>query len=267
MAVMSPAHPAFRNLLLDQYLQLLRDGAEGLQLDKAGIMWPLDFNPQLPVSPDKSLPQGVLDTFAELLLRARAVDPEFGLASEITFDRALPYVDVSYTRMGDVDMDPALRYTFPEWTSTIFGESPGDFNPMSNGMRYGMVWALAPRHYNDSVDEILTRPLARYVSELIRIRKQYSDLLFYGRFNDTMGVSLEGDPDIRYSVFRSSHANDSGQACVVVNFGDAPESAEVNFEAARTGVIIASPFNPDRDAQLPVHLSIPPHQLAVVVTR
>ena len=43
---------------------------------------------------------------------------------------------------------------------------------MNNGMRYGFVWDLAPRHYNDSVDEPLTRPLAKYVSELIRIRKR-----------------------------------------------------------------------------------------------
>lgn len=266
MAVMSPAHPEFRKLLVDQYLQLVRDGADGLQVDKAGIMWPLDFNSKLPVSPDKSLPQGVLDTYAELLPKARAIDPNFGLASEITFDRALPYVDVSYTRMGDVDMDPSLRYTFPEWTSTIFGESPGDFNPMSNGMRYGLVWALAPRHYNDSVDETLTRPLAQYVSELIRIRKKYEDILFYGRFNDTLGASVHGDADIRYSVFASSQASDSSRACVVVNFGDAPESVELNFEGA-SRVVVARPFNTDVDASLPLHLSIPPHQLAVVVKR
>lgn len=265
MAVMSPAHPAFRKLLMDQYLGLIRDGAEGLQLDKAGILWPLDFNPQLPVSPDKSLPLGVLETFQELLPKARAINPDFALASEISYDRALPYVDVSYLRMGDIDMDVSLRYTFPEWTATIFGESPGDFNPMNNGMRYGMVWALAPRHYNDSVDEILTRPLARYVSELIRIRKKYEDLLFYGRFHDTLGATVRGDADIRYSVFKSAQPNSPSQACVVVNFGDAPESAEINFEGVSGSVVIATPFNPDRNADLPVRLSIPPHQLAVVV--
>jgi hypothetical protein len=82
-------------------------------------------------------------------------------------------VDVSYLRMGDMEMkSTAMRYTFPEWKPTIFGESPGDFNPMNNGMRYGLVWALAPRHYNDSLDEPLQRPLSRYVAELIRIRKQ-----------------------------------------------------------------------------------------------
>ena len=267
MAVVSPAHQEFRKLLINQYLQLVRDGADGLQLDKTGIMWPLDFNLQLSVSPDKSLPQGVLETFAELLSQAHTINPDFALASENTFDRALPYVDVSYTRMGDIDMDTALRYTFPEWTSTIFGESPGDFNPMNNGMRYGMVWALAPRHYNDSVDEILTRPLARYVSELIRIRKQYEDLLFYGRFSDTLGASVQGDADIRYSVFRSVKTNDASLACVVVNFGDASESAEVKFQGVSGGVVIATPFNPERSAHLPVLLSIPPHQLAVIVKR
>ena len=267
MAVMSPSHPEFRKLLIDQYLQLVRDGADGLQVDKAGIMWPLDFNSKLTVSPDQSLPKGVLDTYTELLDKARAINPNFGLASEITFDRAFPYVDVSYTRMGDVDMDPSLRYTFPEWTGTIFGESPGDFNPMNNGMRYGMVWALAPRHYNDSVDEILTRPLARYVSELIRIRKEYENLLFYGRFDDTMGATVQGDSDIRYSVFSPGKASDSSRACVVVNFGDTPESATVALEGASGTVVVTSPFQPERDAQLPVHLSIPAHQLALIVKR
>lgn len=265
MAVMSPSHPEFRKLLIDQYLQLVRDGAEGLQIDKAGIMWPLDFNSRLTVSPDKSLPKGVLDTYAELLPKARTIHPNFGLASESTFDRAFPYVDVSYTRMGDVDMDPSLRYTFPEWTGTIFGESPGDFNPMNNGMRYGLVWALAPRHYNDSVDETLTRPLARYVSELIRIRKKYEKLLFYGRFDDLKGAMVQGDPDIRYSVFSSGNAGDVSRACVIVNFGDTSESANVNLEGVSGAVVVASPFQPEREAQLPVHLSIPAHQLAVIV--
>jgi len=41
-------------------------------------------------------------------------------------------------------------------------------------------------YYTASVDELTTQPLARYVSELIRIRKQYADLLFFGRFNDAM---------------------------------------------------------------------------------
>ena len=59
---------------------------------------------------------------------------------------------------------------------------------MNNGMRYGLVWAVQPRHYNDSMDEPLTRPLSRYVQELIRIRAKHMDLLFLGRFCDTRGA-------------------------------------------------------------------------------
>ena len=117
--------------------------------------------------------EGVLLTYADILAKTREVDPEVAIASENFMDRAFPFVDVSYARMNQIDMpSPALKYTFPEWTATICAESPGDFNVMNNGMRYGLVWAVQPRHYNDSMDERLTRPLSRYVQELIRIRVQ-----------------------------------------------------------------------------------------------
>ena len=266
MTLVSPSHPGYREFLIKQYLQLVRDGAEGFQFDKTNILPVLDFNPQLPVSPDKSLCQGLLEIFRELLSKGRAIDPDLAIASETWFDRALPYIDVSYMRMGNIDMGSTiLRYTFPEWTATIFGESPGDFNPMNNGMRYGLVWALAPNHYNDSVDEPLTQPLARYVNELIRIRKKHADLLFYGRFNDTIGATVKGGADIRYSVFKSFQPEAKGRACVVVNFGDDPETVEVNLEGIDGEVTIAAPFQQDRRATLPARISIPPHQLAVIV--
>jgi hypothetical protein len=269
MTRVSPSHVAFREFLMNQYLQLVRDGAEGFQLDKATSVNTLDFNPRLPVSPDRSLIGGVIATYQELLQKAREINPNFALASEMFVDRSFPYVDVSYVRMGEIDMSStALRYTFPEWISTIFGESPGDFNPMNNGMRYGMVWALAPRHYNDSLDEPLTQPLARYVSELIRIRKKYRDLLFHGRFNDTFGATVNGEASIRHSVFNAMEPADKRRACVVVNFGDRSETAEVKFDGAtRREVEISVPFEQDRRGSLPVRLTIPPHYCAVVVLK
>jgi hypothetical protein len=268
MTLVSPAYPAYRKFLIDQYLQLVRDGADGFQFDKTNSLAALDFNPHLPVSPDKSLPQGLIETFQELIPAARAINPNFAIASEIWFDRVLPYVDVSYMRMGTIDMDStAFRYTFPEWTATIFGESPGDINPMNNGMRYGLVWDLAPRHYNDSADEPLTRPLAEYVSELIRIRKEFEDLLFFGRFNDTIGASVQGGPDVRYSVFKSLDPGNKDLASVVINFGDTPESATISMNAASGEVVVAAPDLPDRRAALPLQISIPPHRLVVVVKR
>ncbi|MCL4401842.1 MAG: alpha-amylase family protein [Acidobacteria bacterium] len=61
MTFISPSQPAVHKLLLDQYLQLIRDGAEAFQLDKTGGVGMLDFNPSLPVPPDKSMPVGMLE--------------------------------------------------------------------------------------------------------------------------------------------------------------------------------------------------------------
>ena len=268
MTLVSPSHPEFRRFEMDQYLELVRDGADGFQIDKSSGSSMLDFNPHLPVSPDKSLAPGILETFQDLLAQARAINPDFSLAGEVWFDRSMPYVDVSYMRMGSIDIgSPVLKYTFPEWTATIFGTTPGDYNEMNNGMRYGFVWALAPRHYNESVDEPLTRPLARYVSELIRIRKENADLLSFGRFNDTTGATVTGGPDIRYSVFGPLQPGSQGRACVVVNFSDKAESAEVNLDGLVGKVTISVPFQPDHKAILPVKLAVPAHTAAVLVKR
>jgi hypothetical protein len=264
MTLVSPAHPEFRKLLLDQFVQLVKDGADGFQLDKTNVVGFLDFNPELPTSPDKAFTQELLTTLDEVVRRCRAVNPEFALASEIIWDRSFPSVDVSYMRMGEVDMNsPALRYTFPEWTSTICAESPGDFNVVNNGMRYGLVWAMQPRHYNDSMDEPLTRPLSSYVRELIRIRNKHKDLLFHGRFLDTRGAEVKAGPDVRYSVFEGM--GQPGKAVVVVNFGGEEAAAEVGWPGGDgRAVEILRPFLPDAAGRLPVRIRLAPRTCAVV---
>jgi hypothetical protein len=251
-------------LLLDQYVQLVKDGAEGFQLDKTNALSSLDFNPHIPTSPDRSLPEGVLTTFKETLARCREVNPSFALASEIFWDRAFTLVDVSYVRMGDIDMgSPALRYTFPEWTSTICAERPGDFNVINNGMRYGLVWAMQPRHYNDSMDEPLTRPLSRYVQELIRIRAKHKDILFLGRFRDTIGARVRATENVRYSVFEAM--GKPGKACEVVNYGNEDAPAEVSWPGGDgSAVEVLQPFRPDKHGRLPIRLVVPPRTCIVL---
>ena len=230
MAVISLAHPEFRALLVEQMTDLVRDGAAALQLDKTIVLQYLDFNAKLPTTPDRSLPAGLLNALSEILEAGRRVDPDFALASEVWWDRTFPFIDVMYTRMVNIDIpSPALLYTFPEVASTVFAENPADFNVMSNGMRYGMVWALAPRHYMASVAERLTQPLASYVSELVRIRTKHRDLLFHGQFMDTDGASIEQHPMLRYSVFGSRDETHGRRACVVLNYGDSEVETRVDF--------------------------------------
>jgi hypothetical protein len=208
--------------------------------------------------------EGVLQTYKEVLARAHEVDPDVAIASENFLDRAFPYVDVTYARMNQMDMSsPALKYTFPEWTATIRAESPGDVNVINNGMRYGLVWAVQPRHYNDSMDERLTRPLSRYVQELIRIRSKHKDVLFLGRFRDTQGVKVEAGANVRFSVFEGMDGK--GKACVVVNFGNEEETAEVSWDAEQgTQVEVLMPFKPDTIQTLPARIRLGPRTCAVI---
>jgi hypothetical protein len=264
MTILSPSHPEYRKLLVDQFVERVKDGGQGFQFDKAGMTGGLDFNPNLPTSPDRSLPQGVLRAYADIAAQTREVDPEVAIASEMFWDRAFPFVDVSYARMNTIDMpSTALKYTFPEWTSTICAESPGDINVMNNGMRYGLVWAVQPRHYNDSMDERLTRPLSRYVQELIRIRSKHQDVLFFGRFRDTLGADVKGGANVRYSVFEGM--DKPGKACVVVNFGDEEETAEVTWPGGEgSQVEVLAPFKPDAVQNLPVTVRLAPRTCAVI---
>jgi hypothetical protein len=209
----------------------------------------------------------LLLAYADITAKMREVDPEAAIASEMFWDRAFPFVDVSYARMNQIDMpSPALKFTFPEWTSTICAESPGDFNVMNNGMRYGLVWAMQPRHYNDSMDEALTRPLSRYVQELIRIRSKHKDTLFLGRFRDTLGAEVKGGAHVRYSVFEGMEK--AGKACVVVNFGNEAETAEVTWLGGEgSEVEVLMPFHPDSVQTLPAAVRLAPRTCAVVAQK
>ncbi len=83
-----------------------------------------------------------------------------------------------------------------------------------------------------------------------------------------MGASISGGSDVRYSVFESTGRHAPGRACVVVNYGDRAEAAEVAIAGAQgREAEISAPFEPDRRAKLPVKVTLPPHRCAVVVVR
>ena len=264
MTQITPSYPEVNKLLMNYFLDLVRSGADGFQFDKTTSI-DFDFNPLLKLSPDRAMPQAVFDMLGQVLNEGRKIDPQLAIASELIWDRAFQFVDVSYLRMNDIDMHPVLKYTFPEWTSTIFAESPFDFNIMNNGMRYGFVWAMAPRHYSASMDESVTQSLSKYVAELIRIRKKYSDILFTGRFMDTIGATIKCGVNSRFSVFELMN-DTTKKAVVLVNFDNAEDEMEVNIDNAKNKKAeLCIPFQNDRIVQLPAKIKVPPQTCAVLV--
>jgi hypothetical protein len=114
------------------------------------------------------------------------------------------------------------------------------------------------------MDEPLTRPLSRYVKELIRIRSKHKEILFHGRFRDTVGANVTGDKLVRYSVFEG--VEKPGKACVVVNYGDEEAGAEVTWPGGEgQSVEVFKPFHPDAEDKLPVKVQLAPRTCAVIV--
>jgi hypothetical protein len=262
MTLMTPSYPEVHKMLMKYYLDLVKSGANAFQFDKTCVL-DMDFNPLNKLGPDRAMPQGVFDIFGEVLKEGKKIDPELSIASETIWDKCFQFVDVSYLRMNNIDMCPALRYTFPEWTSTIFAENPFDFNIMNNGMRYGLVWALAPRHYNSSMDDDVFKPLSEYVSELIRIRKKYEEILFLGVFNDTIGVHVNCGTNTRYSVFKNKAG--TKQAVVLVNFDNKDDIIDLTipgFDQKQFELLI--PFRQDRILKKNEKIIVPARTCAVV---
>lgn len=136
---------------------------------------------------------------------------------------------------------------------------------LPNGMRYGLVWAMAPRHYNASMDEAVTRPLSEYVAELIRIRKKYADILFNGWFMDTLGASVKCGPNSRFSIFQPMNGS-AKKAVVLVNYDNKEDEMEVNFDNVKNETAdLSIPFQTSRLIQLPAKIKVPPRSCAVVV--
>jgi hypothetical protein len=265
MALLSPAHREFREHTVQMFVELARDGVDGLQLDKAGDAAVLDFNTSLPTSPDRSLPQGYLDVLDELLRAARSVHPDFAVLYGAT-DRAFPYADAAHWAGGS-HVAVEVRYTFPEWSGGVCVEDPEAFDEVNVGLRYGLMWWIAPRRYTAGMDEELSRPISRYIAELIRIRAQWKELLFYGRCCDTAGARVAGGSErTGYSVFEPLGDADQRRAVVVVNFGEAAETLEVSIVGKDGGdAAVSAPFAEDRVSTLPVTLTVEPQRAAVIV--
>jgi hypothetical protein len=124
---------------------------------------------------------------------------------------------------------------------------------------------MAPRHYSASLDEAVTQPLSKYVAELIRIRKKYGDILFTGRFMDTLGAIVKCGENSRFSVFEPM-SDTTRKAVVVVNFDNKEDDVEVNIANGKDGKAeLCVPFQNDKIVQLPAKIKLPARTCAVVV--
>ena len=181
--VRSSVTPRIEELLEGYFLQLVKDGASGFQIDKVCVGSALDFNPLNTMKPDVALCEGLVQAIARLFQKCRVITPDFRMASEFGLDRMLPYFDIGYRNSGGYGIS-SLRYVFPEWTSCQHISSPRDFRGINGAILTGSVICIEPDSYQGSLKQPIYNDLANYIKEVGRIRKMLSEDIFLGKYFD-----------------------------------------------------------------------------------
>ena len=187
--VRSSVVPGIQKILDDKFLQLVKDGAQGFQMDKIISGASLDFNPLNTLKPDVALTEGLIQAIANLDRKAKAINPDFQMAAESGIDRYLPYFAVGY-RNAKANAIASLRYVFPEWTSAIHVFYPRDFKGINSAILSGAVVCVEPDEYQGSLKQDIYKDLANYLKETDRIREELNDLIFMAKFYDNQGAFI-----------------------------------------------------------------------------
>ena len=259
-----PSHPEFRRILVGQMRRIAEIGADGVHLDKVYPGDNMSFRPDHPDHPDQIYLQGILQCLQEMRDACREINPEFCIGVESYWDRTLSYADGWWNWHDGLNHDAALKYTFPEYMPTFTAVHPWDFNDVNNAIRYGYQLLVGPVRFSGSMADEQMRELAEYIREVLRIREQLKDAIFFGEYLDTLEVTVETPENVRFGAFRSTATGQ--RACVVVNQGQETCVATVDFHGSGLGAgRVYQPFAPARATSLPTALEIPGERLAIVL--
>jgi len=272
--VRSSVTPEVEKMLADQFLELIRDGAHGFQIDKVCVGAALDFNPLNTMKPDVALCEGLVQAIDRLYKKCRAIDPDFRIASEFAYDRLMPYFDVGYRNSYGAEIS-TFRYVFPEWTSCNHISATRDFKSINGAVLTGAVLCIEPDTYQGSLDQPIYKDLAEYINEVIRIRKELSDFIFTGDYFDDQGgkITLAGNSakDATSGPGRllfklHGNRNTGKRAMVVVNEGQQAVSYNWDFTDRKVGEVkMYSPFAGMRIVKVGDPLEIEPDGLQILI--
>lgn len=259
MVMANPGHPEYRRIILDQLQNVVRLGAHGTQIDKLLGMAEIDYSPAN-TGPRDGIPRAVLDTLAEYLRVAREHDPDFRIATEAHWDKAMPYVDASYSRFFARDHLPTFQYTFPEFRQSCCITGDWDYGLVNNCLRFGHIINIEARCLHGDASDV--PDLARYVSEALRVRRSIRDRIWDSRLVDPALVDMSA-PD---SVFHALHRGTRHGALTLVanHFADSEQCVDIAACSGSTGATVYRPFRAPERVTLPASLPVPRDEFLIV---
>jgi len=253
--------PEFRKIIVDQFAKLARIGADGVHVDK---VYPsaIDYNPDIPMSPDTSTWEGTILLTKEIMQECRRHNPDWAMSFECNWDRLIQFGGATWW----VGNQLITRKVFPENAETLGLYQAYDHLGVNNAVRDGHIVMVAPENFCRSLDWPPFRGLADYIKEVKRIRDSLQDTVFFGEVLGASQVTLKGGaPDgVQYNVFRNRI--DGRRVCIVTN--SRMEERRLTFSrfegASGDTVRIHTPYVGSRVVRLPAEIVVPAERLVFV---
>lgn len=255
------AFPQYRKILVDQFEKLATIGADGVHVDK---MFPaaLDFNPELPMSPDTGPWEGAIILTKEVFEACRKHNPDWAMSFECNWDRMVQFTGATWW----VGNQLITRIVFPENAETQMIGMAYDYLGVNNLVRDGHIVMVAPLNFCRSMAWKPWNGLSGYIKEVKRIQDSLTDTVFLGEMLGHEGVKLTGDPaaGIAYNVSRNPSRNK--RACIFTNATMEPKKqAFAGFTESQTGEVrVHTPFREPKNVKLPAEIEIPAEGIVFV---
>ncbi len=256
-----PGFPQFRKIIVDKFAALAKIGADGVHIDK---MFPsaIDYNPDIPLSPDTSTWEGAVLLSQEVLRECRRYNPDWAMSFECNWDRMLQFGGATWW----VGNQLITRQVFPENVETLAITQAYDYLGINNAVRDGHAVMLAPMNFCRGLDWPPVRGLARYIKEVKRLRDGLQETVFLGEpLGATQAVLRDMPSDgVQYATF--CRRGGGHRACILTNSRREPRTLTfAGFEGGQgTTVRVHVPFAKARDVKLPAAITIPPERLVFV---
>jgi hypothetical protein len=256
----NPSRPEFRWIILDQLQNVLRLGAPATQIDKLHVMTEIDYSPDNPAPKDAALVRGTLEVLEAFYHQARATNPNFCIATEAHWDRAMPFVDASYSRFFSNDHLPTYGHTFPEFRQSCCVTGDWDFGLVNNCLRFGHIVNVEARCLHGTASDAL--PLSRYVAAVLGLRRSLWEALWHSTVVEPVGVTVDASPQMFFNLQRSWQ---SQQETLVLNhFERIDQQAKIDYPERYKGAVIHRPGHEPTRVTLPATLTVPKDEVAVV---
>ena len=260
MYMANPSRPEFQRVILDQLEHVPQLGAPGTQIDKLLGMNQIDYAPDNPAPRDSAIPAGVLETLRRFHERARELDPDFGIASEAHWDRAMPFLEASYSRAFTMDHLPTFAAAFPEYRQSCCITGDFDYGLVNNCLRFGHVINVEARCLHGTAADV--PHLARYVAEALRVRRSLRDRIWDSTLTDPRQARVNGAAPVLYSLHRGRR---SGLHTLVLNhFDSATHPVRIEPMPGTAHATLYRPFTEPQPVILPADIDIPPEEFAIV---